>query len=113
MHSTLDFRHLAPTAPDTLRAFPYVDEDPFVLHECPHLYVCGNQAAYGERLVTGVRQAVKLVSVPAFREHRGLVLVDTATLQTYLVTLDVSQGIKPERDTAQHIVRESGAVSSM
>lgn len=27
----LKIRHICPTAPDTLRAFPFKDEDPFVI----------------------------------------------------------------------------------
>ena len=51
MQQTLEMRHICPTAPDTLRAFPYVSEDPFVVDEAPHVYFCGNQETYGERLV--------------------------------------------------------------
>ena len=97
-------RHVAPTAPDTLRAFPYVDQDPFVLHDAPHVYFAGNQELYAERLVTsGVvtcRQAVKILSVPAFRRTRSIVLLDVSTLQSYEVKFDLSQGILPTKDEA-------------
>lgn len=39
---TLKARHLCPTAPDTLRSFPFVNEDPFVITESPHIYFAGN-----------------------------------------------------------------------
>ncbi len=52
MQQTLEMRHVCPTAPDTLRAFPYVDTDPFVVEAAPHVYFVGNQEEYGERLVT-------------------------------------------------------------
>lgn len=29
---TLEMRHLCPTAPDTLRTFPFKDSDPFVIN---------------------------------------------------------------------------------
>jgi DNA polymerase delta subunit 2 len=51
MTQTLEMRHACPTAPDTLRAFPYVDQDPFVFHSAPHVYFAGNQEKYGEKLV--------------------------------------------------------------
>jgi len=51
MQQTLEMRHVSPTSPDTLRAFPYVDTDPFVLQQAPHVYFAGNQEEYGERLV--------------------------------------------------------------
>ena len=34
---SLKYRHLAPTAPDTLGCCPFTTTDPFVLKECPHL----------------------------------------------------------------------------
>jgi DNA polymerase delta subunit 2 len=39
---TLEMRHLCPTAPDTLRAYPQLDDDPFVIEEAPHVYFAGN-----------------------------------------------------------------------
>ncbi len=38
MVNTLVWRHIAPTVPDTLAAYPYKDEDPFILDQCPHVY---------------------------------------------------------------------------
>eukprot|EP00252_Welwitschia_mirabilis_P002633 TRINITY_DN12578_c0_g1_i1.p1 TRINITY_DN12578_c0_g1~~TRINITY_DN12578_c0_g1_i1.p1 ORF type:complete len:181 (+),score=45.59 TRINITY_DN12578_c0_g1_i1:26-544(+) len=43
MERTLRWRHLAPTAPDTLGCYPFTDRDPFVIDDCPHVYFCGNQ----------------------------------------------------------------------
>ena len=51
MQMTLELRHICPTAPDTLRSYPQVDTDPFVLEESPHIYFAGNQEAFGERLI--------------------------------------------------------------
>ena len=39
---SLKFRHLAPTAPDTLGCCPFTTTDPFVLKECPHVYFAAN-----------------------------------------------------------------------
>lgn len=38
---TLQCRHIAPTAPDTLHCFPYLGADPFILNVTPHLYFHG------------------------------------------------------------------------
>ena len=43
LQQTLEWRHLAPTAPDTLSCYPFCDTDPFVLDSCPHVYFVGNQ----------------------------------------------------------------------
>ena len=97
-------RHVCPTAPDTLRAFPYVDEDPFVMHECPHVYFAGNQSSFGSRLIKPIpSQAVQVISVPAFRHTRSKVLLDVGTLQCYEVKFEVSKGIMPLRDSAEEM----------
>ncbi|KAJ2930057.1 hypothetical protein H1R20_g7027, partial [Candolleomyces eurysporus] len=41
LESTLKWRHLAPTAPDTLWCHPYVAEDPFIINNTPDIYVVG------------------------------------------------------------------------
>jgi DNA polymerase delta subunit 2 len=57
MESTLRWRHLAPTAPDTLTCYPFADDDPFVLEACPHVYVAGNQPEFATRVATGAAAA--------------------------------------------------------
>ena len=41
--ATLEARHLAPTAPDTLYCYPYFSSDPFVLAATPHMYFSGKR----------------------------------------------------------------------
>jgi DNA polymerase delta subunit 2 len=98
---------VCPTAPDTLRAFPYVDTDPFVMLQAPHVYFAGNQEEYGERLVTSglttCKQAVKILSVPIFRKSKSIVLLDVTSLQSYEVKFDLSHGIMPTRDSAMEV----------
>ena len=111
MQQTLEMRHVCPTCPDTLRAFPYVDTDPFVVNYAPHVYFAGNQESYGERLVCSEvsgaggasRQAVKLLSVPGFRRSKSIVLLDVTSLQSYEIKFDISQGIMPIRDSAMEV----------
>ena len=66
---TLEMRHLCPTAPDTLRVYPFKDSDPFVISgsdldfedeegskalytQVPHVYFVGNMEAYKEELLS-------------------------------------------------------------
>ncbi|KZT11491.1 uncharacterized protein LAESUDRAFT_755134 [Laetiporus sulphureus 93-53] len=49
--SSLRWRHLAPTAPDTLWCHPYFTTDPFVITETPDVYVVGNQPRFATRVV--------------------------------------------------------------
>lgn len=50
---TLTWRHLAPTAPDTLTCYPFADDDPFVMQQCPHVMFAGNQPQYETRMMEG------------------------------------------------------------
>lgn len=76
VRNTLKWRHIAPTAPDTLWSYPYNDKDPFVLDKSPDVYVIGNQPSFMTEMVGGTR----VVLLPQFAVHPIVVLVDTATL---------------------------------
>ena len=54
LESTLRWRHVLPTAPDTLASYPFYDTEPFIIAEAPHVYFAGNQPAFETRLVTGL-----------------------------------------------------------
>ncbi|KAK4482752.1 hypothetical protein RD792_009920 [Penstemon davidsonii] len=65
---TLKWRHIAPTAPNTLGCYPFSDRDPFFLETCSRVYFVGNQDKYETRLIKGSEegQAVRLICVPRF-----------------------------------------------
>lgn len=89
MEDTLNWSHLAPTTPDTLGAYPFSGEDPFVLDECPHIYFAANQATYDSKLITGPKgQVVRLISVPSFTKTSTIVLVNLKTLATHPITFN-------------------------
>ncbi|CAE6434858.1 unnamed protein product [Rhizoctonia solani] len=50
VRNTLKWRHIAPTAPDTLWSYPFDGQDPFVLDKTPDVYVVGNQPAFGTEM---------------------------------------------------------------
>jgi DNA polymerase delta subunit 2 len=94
--STLKWRHMAPTAPDTLWCHPYFTTDPFVLTETPDIYVIGNQPRFQTRLVTederedvrSVRRLpgqrpkrCRIVLLPEFAKTGTMVLVNLRTLR--------------------------------
>lgn len=63
MEKTLEWRHIAPVAPDQLHSYPFADADPFLLETCPHVYFAGNQEDFQTRLVTGaVRRLYVLIA---------------------------------------------------
>lgn len=88
MEAMCRWRCCAPTAPDTLWSYPFQDDDPFVLKDCPHLYFVGCQPEFGTRLVHGPDgQSVRLITVPSFSKTREIVLVDMETLQVSKVKI--------------------------
>jgi hypothetical protein len=53
LEAVLRWGHLVPTAPDTLTAYAFSDNDPFILADAPHVLFAGNQPAFATRLVEG------------------------------------------------------------
>ena len=89
--ATLRWRHIAPTAPDTLWCHPYFAKDPFVMAQTPDVYVVGNQPAFATKLVEErsdsgddvsdrTPKRCRIVLLPKFRESGTLVLVNMRTL---------------------------------
>lgn len=92
MEATLQWRLIAPTAPDTLWCYPYQSRDPFVVGEskCPALYAVGNTEAFGTRIVRGDEgQNVRCVSVPEFRRTGEVVIVDLEDWSVQVVRIGV------------------------
>lgn len=112
-----------PTAPDTLRVYPFKDSDPFVVSplnnnlnmgedeeqveeqsktlftQVPHVYFVGNMEAYKEELITNpadTKQSLKVISLPTFSKTHSVVLVDMQTLESYEVAFDLSEGVVPK-----------------
>ncbi|KDD73042.1 hypothetical protein H632_c2601p0, partial [Helicosporidium sp. ATCC 50920] len=78
----LRWGHAAPTAPDTLPAYPYHDADPLVLEAAPHLFFAGGQPRFESRLVQHPGGgATRVVAVPEFYKCPCLVLVNLQTLE--------------------------------
>jgi DNA polymerase delta subunit 2 len=96
MESCLRWRHMAPTAPDTLWTYPYADRDPFIMNTMPDVYLLGNQAKFDDRLVEETRTAedgerttrCRLITVPKFIETGELVLVNLRTLEAELISFE-------------------------
>ncbi|XP_072167647.1 DNA polymerase delta subunit 2-like [Diadema setosum] len=81
LEETLKVGHLAPTAPDTLACYPYYDQDPFIINDCPAIYFAGNQPKFQTKKWTGSGgKDVLLVTVPSFHETKSCVIVNLRTL---------------------------------
>ncbi|KAF1971379.1 DNA polymeras-like protein subunit delta-2 [Bimuria novae-zelandiae CBS 107.79] len=92
MEMMLRWRCIAPTAPDTLWCYPFQDDDPLILRECPHIYFAGNREKFESRVVQGpAGQQVLLLGVPRYSTTGQIVLVDMETLDVELVEVGVVQ----------------------
>lgn len=81
MEQCLVWNHLAPTAPDTLGCYPYYNEDPFILQDCPHVFFAGNQAEFKSKSVRGENgQHVCLICVPDFSQTHQAALLNLQNL---------------------------------
>lgn len=83
LENALKWRHLAPTAPDTLWSPPVNASDPLVIETIPNVLFAGNCSAFATSSVNGVR----VISIPEFRNTGQLVLLDLETLETEVVEL--------------------------
>ncbi|KAF2262513.1 DNA polymeras-like protein subunit delta-2 [Lojkania enalia] len=90
MEMMLRWRCVAPTAPDTLWCYPFQEDDPLLVRECPHIYIAGNQPSFEKKVITGPDdQKVLLLSVPKFKQSKSVVLLDMETLEVEIVDFDV------------------------
>ncbi|XP_060802500.1 DNA polymerase delta subunit 2 [Amyelois transitella] len=84
MRNTLEWRHMAPTCPDTVPCTPCVDTDPFVIESCPAIYFSGNSDEFATDIYEGNSgQRVRLVSVPDFCSTKTAAIVNLANLECY------------------------------
>lgn len=82
LEETLRLRHIAPTAPDTLGCYPFYQNDPFILEECPHVYFSGNAPLFESKIVKGQEgQEVLLVTIPEFISTQTACMVNLRTLE--------------------------------
>ncbi|KOC60145.1 DNA polymerase delta small subunit [Habropoda laboriosa] len=90
LERTLLWRHYAPTAPDTVPAYPSSKIDPFVITECPDIYFAGNMDKYDTKLLTADEgQVVRLICIPKFSETQIGVLVDLQDLKTWPISFSI------------------------
>ncbi|KAJ3682005.1 hypothetical protein LUZ60_014578 [Juncus effusus] len=91
MERTLRWRHLAPTAPNTLGCYPYTDKDPFLIESCPHVYFVGNQDKYETNLLKGSdKQSVRLISIPKFCDTGVAVMLNLRNLETHALSFSTN-----------------------
>ncbi len=81
LHATLMWRHMAPTAPDSLGCYPVKNFDPFILEDAPDVYFAGNQPGFSTRLLeTEEGGRVRLVCLSSLSERGEAAIIDLETL---------------------------------
>ena len=91
MEKMLQWRHIIPTAPDSLASYPYSDEDPFILESTPRVLFAGGQPTYETKLVTASDgQCTRIISIPDFSLDSTMILVNIRTLDVHPIRFDVS-----------------------
>lgn len=103
--ASLHWRHIAPTAPDTVWCYPYLSDDPFVLKHTPDIYVLGCQPEFATRLVRNKdytdggevddaegdgEQMCRVVLVPEFKRSGMLVMVNLRNMNVRAVRFSSS-----------------------
>ncbi|XP_027068354.1 DNA polymerase delta small subunit isoform X1 [Coffea arabica] len=93
LERTLRWRHVAPTAPNTLGCYPFTDRDPFFVETCPHVYFVGNQEKYETRLIKGAEgQIVRLICIPRFSETGVAVVLNLRNLECHALSFGTEFG---------------------
>ncbi|CEP14882.1 hypothetical protein [Parasitella parasitica] len=95
------WRHMAPSAPDTLWSYPFNDRDPFIIEKTPHVYFIGNQPQFEDSLLLGPNgQKVRVILVPSFAETGIMVLVNLGTLECSVIHIS-EKGIRPAAESME------------
>jgi DNA polymerase delta subunit 2 len=89
MKEQLEWRHICPTAPDTLRTYPFEETDPFVLKESPNVFFAGNQSKFDTTIISHNDIAIRFISIPRFVDTQKIAVLDIETLEAF--ELDLSQ----------------------
>ncbi len=81
LHNTLIWRHMAPTAPESLGCYPVTDFDPFVLDKTMDVYFAGNQPSFSTQLLeTEEGGRTRLVCLSPLADRGEAAIVDLETL---------------------------------
>ncbi|KAJ1791299.1 DNA polymerase delta small subunit Cdc1 [Coemansia sp. RSA 2399] len=90
---SLRWRHIAPTAPDTLWCYPFTDKDPFILEHSPHVYFVGNQpvadfawAGDGDAAARSSART-RVLTVPVFKDSHQIVLLNLRSMECSTVSI--------------------------
>jgi DNA polymerase delta subunit 2 len=117
MENSLKWSHIAPTCPDTLPCYPYYDEDPFIIKQCPHVYFCAQNAGEFKTDVYESKidsrspkffnpptflppdsngQVTRLFTIPSFQKSQTVVLLNLKTLECDTICFSSNSSVEDE-----------------
>lgn len=86
LKSTLEWGHIAPSAPDNVSCLPFKDRDPFIIDYVPDIYFAGNQPEYTVTTYScSAKPKIQLISVPSFVKTQSCVVVNLKNLECDLL----------------------------
>ncbi|CAF1605062.1 unnamed protein product [Adineta ricciae] len=89
LENCLTWGNISPTCPDTLSCYPYVKNDPFIIHETPHVFFAGNQPKFETRLFKGPNDIqVRLICIPSFAQSNTCVALNLNTLECQEISFE-------------------------
>ena len=107
MEMMMKWRIIAPTAPDTIGAFPFIDKDPFVIDNVPDIYAVGMQTSFEFRILEDEKEKkdVLFLAVPSFAATGVVVLVNPRTKYVMSVSLPTFVEAGPDgSDGMSHVI---------
>ena len=66
MQKTIEWGHLAPLAPDTLRIYPYSQSDPLLLNKIPDVYFISGKNDFKRKVIKYNNKDILLIELPDF-----------------------------------------------
>ena len=66
MQKTIEWGHLAPLAPDTLRIYPYSGSDPLLLNKIPDIYFISGKKDLNKKIIKYNNKNILLIELPDF-----------------------------------------------
>ena len=95
MEKTLKWGHLAPLAPDTLRMYPYLENDPLILDKIPDVYFTSgkNELSFKniDMDIEDVKKNILLLNLPDFSKCYKAVVYNINNGEINEITFEINQ----------------------
>ncbi|EGR34233.1 DNA-directed polymerase delta regulatory subunit, putative [Ichthyophthirius multifiliis] len=89
LENNIYWRHMFPSAPDTLQCYPFGDQDNFIIDELPHVYFSGNCSKFDTKLIYDekVKSSCRLICIPQLSVCKSFILLNISNLDVFQIHL--------------------------